>query len=443
MAPQEPQDSPSLVALAALGRDAPKVPTAVELDRGLDRLRARVAAENPRGRALRLSGLLGAGAAVVACVVVIVHVLGGAKRSAMVPEPPLEVSRIEGGSVLDGGYLSQSGRTGLKVFFREGSTFEMAPDTRGRLRTITQDGARLAIERGTASLHITPNRTRRWFVEAGPFTVTVKGTVFSVSWDPSSERFELRLREGRVVVSGPTVGEALALRAGQRLVVSLPRGESAIIDEPAVQLPDPATANDPALAPVASPMGKDVADEPPSARTPSTRRSASPAAAAAPLVSGAGPRRWGVDLAKGRWDHILADVDRNGVDATLESAGIEDLFVLADAARYRRRTELARAALMAERRRFPYAPRSLDAIFLLGRVDELRDHGTAHAIAWYDEYLRQAPAGAYAAEALGRKMILTSETRGPAAARPIANAYLVRFPGGSYVGAARALQRVP
>ncbi|HVY36744.1 MAG TPA: hypothetical protein VHM31_02380, partial [Polyangia bacterium] len=153
-------------------------------------------------------------------------------------------------------------------------------------------------------------------------------------------------------------------------------------------------------------------------------------------------------LASGRWDRILADVDRAGVDATLESAGSDELFVLADAARYRRRPDLARAALLAHRRRFPHGPRALDAVFLLGRVEELRDHGSAadaraQAIVWYDEYLTRAPAGPYAAEALGRKMILTNELGGPARARPIAREYLVRFPAGSYAGAARALERVP
>jgi TolA-binding protein len=171
-----------------------------------------------------------------------------------------------------------------------------------------------------------------------------------------------------------------------------------------------------------------------------------PAATSAPSSSAkhTHSRRWGADLASGHWDRILADVDRDGVDAILEDAGSDDLFALADAARYRRRADLARAALLAHRRRFPHAPRSLDALFLLGRAEELREHGTeAQAIAWYDDYLAEAPRGAYASEALGRKMILTNQMGGPASARSIAHEYLLRFPAGSYAGAARALQRGP
>ena len=101
------------------------------------------------------------------------------------------------------------------------------------------------------------------------------------------------------------------------------------------------------------------------------------------------------------------------------------------------------ASPAAERRRFPASPRALDAIFLLGRVEESGEHGTARAIAYYDEYLALVPSGAYAAEALGRKMTLANELGGPAEARPIAEEYLRRFPRGSYAGSARALRRVP
>jgi hypothetical protein len=131
------------------------------------------------------------------------------------------------------------------------------------------------------------------------------------------------------------------------------------------------------------------------------------------------------------------------VKATLEKASSDDLLALADAARYRRRMELAREALLAERRRFPDSPRSLDAAFLLGRVEEASDRGLAHAVKWYDEYLTRAPAGTYASEALGRKMTLMSKLEGSSGARPVAEEYLRRFPSGTYAGPARAFLRAP
>jgi len=128
-----------------------------------------------------------------------------------------------------------------------------------------------------------------------------------------------------------------------------------------------------------------------------------------------------------------------GVATGLRTLTSEELFLLADAARYRRRADLARSALLAELERFPGSSRSLDAVFLLGRVEELRAGGKAQAVARYDEYLSRAPRGTYAGPALGRKLVLTKETQGSDRARPIAEEYLRRFPRGSYAEAARSI----
>jgi TolA-binding protein len=355
----------------------------------------------------------------------VLQVASVSRKRLSAPELPALAYQVEGGSVLEGGYLRESGHAGVKLLFNEGSRFELLPGTRGRLRSVDKEGARVAIENGTASFQVTPSSGRRWLVEVGPFLVTVKGTVFTVSWDPSRERFELALRRGRVVVSGPVAGADLALRTGQRLVVNLAKAETLITED----LPEQATPAPPAVTPAAS-------DQP-----------AQPHASTGPAPSTVAKveteRRWADELASGHWDRILEKVERAGVEAALNGASSEDLFALADAARYRRRTDLARAALLAQRRRFPDSPRALDAIFLLGRVEESGGGGMARAIAWYDEYLSRAPTGAYAAEALGRKMTVTSEIGGPARARPIAEEYLRRFPNGSYAGSARALLRVP
>jgi hypothetical protein len=210
----------------------------------------------------------------------------------------------------------------------------------------------VAIEDGTASFEVTPSSDRKWLVEVGPFLVTVKGTAFTVSWDPPSERFELVLRRGEVEVNGPVSGGSLALRAGQRLVISLARGETLITEEQRAES-------------VVDPSGV-----PASSAAPSAAPGPSATVASSASARGAGARRWTEALARGQWDRILEDVEHAGLEATLDGATSEELFVLADAARYRRRADLARAALLAARRRFPGSPRALDAAFLLGRVEE-------------------------------------------------------------------------
>lgn len=434
MSAGDPADSPELAALADLGRDAVKRPTAAELDHGLDLLRSRIVGAPARRRTLVLRSL--AGVAAVGCVLVGAKLSSSLVRTGAARDVPVSVQRIEGGSILEGGYLSQSGPTGIGLFFNEGSEVLLMPGARGRLRATATDGARLAIERGTASFQITPGPARRWWVEAGPFLVAVKGTVFTVSWDAASERFELRLRHGRVVVSGPVVGDGVTLRAGQRLSINLPKAETVIQEEPPENATAPAGGTGPSSAETGPPART-------AASSPTGRTATPPGPAARALAANGTSRRWAAELANGHWDRILSDVDREGTDAALAKASSEDLFAIADAARYRRRADLARAALLAQRRRFPRSPRALDAMFLLGRVEELREQGGRRAIELYDEYLTLAPAGAFAGEALGRKMILLNEMGGPARARPIAEEYLVRFPSGSYAGSARALTRAP
>jgi TolA-binding protein len=150
-------------------------------------------------------------------------------------------------------------------------------------------------------------------------------------------------------------------------------------------------------------------------------------------------KTWAAALSAGEFDTILEEAERD-IGHVLASRGTEDLAALADAARYRRHDDVARRALLAQRRRFPGSPRAADAAFFLGRLDEKGGRGPGSALSWYERYLDEAPSGSYVAEALGRKMMAVEEIHGAAAARNVADQYLRRFPRGSYAGAARALR---
>jgi ferric-dicitrate binding protein FerR (iron transport regulator) len=430
MTPSDPNESRRLAALTNLLRDAVKPPPAAELEQELMTLRARMPKARDRRRSVRWSLIA---AAVLSCFAIGLAALFLFQRSNL-PEPAVALARIDGGKLLEGGYLSEIGTAGIKLSFDEGSKFVLSPGTRGRLRAVAPEGTRLAIEHGAASFQITENPARRWFVEAGPFVVSVRGTDFTVVWEPQQQQVEVRLRRGRVVVNGPVVGDGLVLRPGQNLTVSLPKAEVVITEgrpgaaatAASVDVAPPGSA-----APSSPALVSGGEQEPPTSRAHSAAR---------PVAT---ERRWEEAMANGQWDRILADVDREGIETTLPNLNSTELFALADAARYRRRTDLARVALLEQRRRFPSSPRALDAIFLLGRVEEARSGGRALAIERYDEYLARAPTGTYAAEALGRRMVLTKAVEGPVKASQIAEEYLRRFPKGSYAQAARALQKVP
>jgi hypothetical protein len=138
---------------------------------------------------------------------------------------------------------------------------------------------------------------------------------------------------------------------------------------------------------------------------------------------------------------VLADAERRGLDATLGSASVGDLKALADAARYVRRSELARRAMLAERNRFPKTREGREAAFFLGGLseDEAGADASKEAVTWYERYLDESPQGSFAAHALGREMVLVRKLQGTAAAQPFADRYLRRFPNGPYASAARKL----
>jgi TolA-binding protein len=90
------------------------------------------------------------------------------------------------------------------------------------------------------------------------------------------------------------------------------------------------------------------------------------------------------------------------------------------------------------RRRFPASPHAAAAAFLLGRIAD--DGGdAAAALGWYKRYGDEAPRGPYAAEALGREMLVVERLSGRAAAAVLARDYIDRFPEGTYILQARAI----
>ena len=420
-----------LAALTELARDTVRPPSSAQLNRGWTRLSASVVGARARPR----RALLLAGTMALASLVVAATLLTASRPRGANPVAPALAYRIEGGNLVAGGYLRDTGADGIKLSFSEGTEFVLKPGARGRLGAVDGAGARIAIEEGTASFQVTPRPGARWMIDVGPFLVTVKGTAFTVSWNAASERFELDLRQGRVTISGPISGGDIALRAGQRLVVNLPEDETLITEE---NLGEPSRGKAPATAPPSEAPG--AGDE----RAPSTPSARAvrndPPAPARPRVAHVVHHRWAEALAAGQLDQILLDAEQAGLKSALEESSSEELYALATAARYRQRVDLARDALLAERRRFAGSNRALDAAFFLGRLEESSGRGTTRAMDWYDEYLLHAPTGRYASQALGRKMIAASRTEGAAQAARLAEEYLRRFPNGSYAGSARALR---
>ncbi|XXX78319.1 FecR domain-containing protein [Sorangium sp. So ce134] len=343
---------------------------------------------------------------------------------------------VEGGAVQQDGSVQADTSSRPKVRFSDGTEVQLAEMARAHIVSVNEQGARVALDRGEVHARVVHRSEAQWLFDAGPFLVTVTGTAFALSWAPEAERLDLRLENGSVVVSGPLSGEPIAVRAGQWLTLRQRTGEVLLRD---LDLQQGAEAS-----PAPAPPSSDRAEEASAAPVPDAPGTAAdPTADPTTPAPAAEPRRdWAGKLAAGKLDVIVDEAQRRGLDASLAESSNEELSALADAARYTRRNDIARRALLAQRRRFPATQRGKEAAFQLGRLAETQEGGAA-ALAWFETYLKEAPQGAYASEALGRKMVIVQRLHGDAQAETVAQAYLRRFPGGTYAQAARALVRTP
>ena len=356
------------------------------------------------------------GLALAAAVAAIALVL--ARRHAPTPL----AWHVEQGSAGAQGYVGlAAGEPSARLVFDDGSRVVLAPGSRGRVAAATARVAEVVLEQGRAQVHVEHRDGTTWVFDAGPYAVRVTGTDFVLAWAADVETLDVWMRSGRVVVTGPVLGEALTLATGQHLVARL-RERSAQIDA----TPEPPAGVTPPAPP--TPTSTDPAAPAPSAVVP-------PPGATASAPSPA----WSKLVATGDYARVVREAEAEGIARALGGRPLADLRALGDAARYAGRADLARRAYTAVRARFPSSGEARTAAFLIGRVAEEQDHAVASALRWYDTYLAEAPAGAFAGDALGRKMVLVSTTQGRDAARPLAERYLQRFPGGPYAGAARDL----
>jgi hypothetical protein len=233
----------------------------------------------------------------------------------------------------------------------------------------------------------------------------------------------VRLSRGAISVASPVAGPEIEMRAGQSLRASL--------RDQTVTMGTTMGTTSGVFPPATDNAVGSTSPEPPRE------------APAAPVERTGrwSHRGWMTALAENRAADILADADRRGPTAVLERADSDDLWALANAARYAGRYPLAEQALGAHRRRFQSSARSREAAFLLGRLHEQDPGGPADALGWYDRYLGEARAGVGVSDALGRKMTLLQRWNRRSEALAVARDYLRRFPHGTYAQAARTLVR--
>jgi len=321
---------------------------------------------------------------------------------------------------------------GTEIRFSDGTEIVLERAARAQVRDVAAHGAGIMLFEGRAHTSFVPKPKASWQVLAGPYVVRVTGTVFDVEWSRDRGQLDVWMQKGSVVVTGPMVEAGVAVSRHQHL--SLRPNDPRIVLEKDVAVP-------------AEPPDESSAESsiwaPPAAAPPREAEPAAPERKPGPSLERQIDRHsWGRRLAQGDFEAIIAAAERRGFREVMVHGTQADLAALADAARYTRRGDLARRALLAERARFPGSAPAREAGYFLGVLSE--DDGTwRDALEWYARYRREDPAGTYAAPALGRTMVLEARREGNGAARADAEDYLRRFPGGPYAPTARQILSAP
>ena len=328
---------------------------------------------------------------------------------------------VEGGEVRADGRIGNTEGRRSRLRFSDGSHVDLTSSARASVVSVESRGARIALDDGEVSVDVVHRASTHWRFDAGPFSVFVEGTSFSLGWSATDERLHLRMQTGTVTVKGPIGTDPIRVRGGETLTIRLPERQ---IQLEGAGVGHASTAQGPSLAPAAM--------APPSPSPSSTKRAPSlrvvaPARTSPGDVAGS---RWRHLVAAGRFAEVVEDAENQGLRATLAASGRDDLTALADAARYSRRNDVSRRALHALRDRFPASDAARDAAFFLGRQEEADNPRSPRCLEWYRRYRAETPHGLYVEDSLGREMLIMERLYGGEGARAVAREYLARFPDG-------------
>lgn len=326
-----------------------------------------------------------------------------------------------------------------RVLFSDQSHIELEPMARMSVDALDAHGARVTLLDGAIDVSVRPRARTAWTFVAGPFQVHVKGTAFHLAYVAEARRMSLRMRTGLVEVSGAR-GRSVEVSAGQSLdLVAEPEASTTTESTPPTKATTTPQAAEGPREPTEMPVGTGKGPDLP-ARTLEGHRLRAPLRAKdeRPVTVQPTPSSWARLITDGRFADVIADAEKRGIDTVVATSSAPELSSLADAARYTKRPGLARQVLLAMRSRFADSEAARDASFFLGRLGEATAGQPDAALAWYETYLREAPRGLYASEALGREMTLLAP-RARARAKGLAKQYLERFPHGSQAELARSL----
>lgn len=325
--------------------------------------------------------------------------------------------------------------------FSDGSAVELAPGSRAKVSELRDNGATVSLMSGDVSLAIHHESDTSWQVEAGPWTVHVTGTQFTVTWKPQIEYFRVAVSEGSVRVEGPE-GELAKLRAGESLVRE--RGKATIEPEtldvahaPEFVHADASETSESGAEAEAPRELSPVIDE---AAEPNTHAGSSAHQASSPTKLPAAKPSWLGHFNDGEYELAwqVLDNEPGGIHGVAKHASAGTLLDLADIARFTKHADDAELLLEQLRADHPGRSEAADAAFALGRL--AMDRGAhSKAATYFEHYVGEAPNGTFASDALRRLIDCYIALGRDDEARSAAERYLDEYPQGPHATKAQSI----
>jgi hypothetical protein len=333
-------------------------------------------------------------------------------RFGLGPNNPTLQGAWQGKSLPERSRVVAPAERGETLSFSDGSRVELGARAEIALSKLAPEQARLELARGHVDATIRKGTGRAWTFAAGPYSVRVVGTAFSVDWDASSRFFAVKVREGKVLVTGSDLRQGgVLLGPGERL-----ERKDAL----------PASA-------ITAPAPREKQSEAPS---PASDEASARAEAA---VVSSSKDEFRAEAARGNYSAAIAAARRAGFDRLERDLSAKDLLLLANTARYAGSPGEANRALLKLRERFPGSPNAAHAALLLASQAEDRDRNPAEAERWLRTFLVESPQGELAAGARARLLAMLLRRGAQAEAEQVARDYLRFHPQGQHAAQARAV----
>ncbi len=327
-----------------------------------------------------------------------------------------------------GNWINASDHEILPLSFSDGTQLILQQAAQARVTELQVNGAHVTLERGRLTASVVHQPGTRWELQAGPFTVYVRGTRFNLRWSPESSAFALDLAEGNVDVTGPGISGHRSVKTGQSLRVNGGAQGWHVEDASANSSSD--------LEKVAAPAAADNSPVSDIRDLPVERATASAPSSKDTLADST---NWQDLAAAGNYKDALSLARKFGLSKIYVTGSAIDLTKLAHVARFAGDAETARDSLRSIRERFAGSPESAMAMFDLGRLAFDTSGRYLEAAHWFSEYLREFPHGTLEREARGRLVESLERGGDHQGARKAASEYLLDFPNGPHSGLSRRL----